>query len=245
MTFGFDKNKKRRTALKKLVVPVIFVWLAGAFGMSIYYDIQRKANCIEQEGFVKGWLWCETDPVSRMELSSNRIELFIRGLGWPVKMFQRKPALREASSTPSEVSETASGAVSADDGSSVASIATEEQFRSAMCALEEMPVEVRSNLRTTVRSYLQDRDATQMVRAVEVDDVPFHLSSCFKRHAVRTMSVRASDNDFKHFYALSERALILVLMLDAVSKISDEQRLKQVGTEARVEVQQRNEQYYQ
>lgn len=217
--------------MKKIVMPVIFVWIAGAFVMSIYYDIQRKSNCIEHEGFLKGWLWCKSDPVTRLEFSSNRIEMFVRGLGWPIRIFRRNPEQQGEEFAPATVN-------------SVAIIATEEQFRSAMCALTEMPREAREGLRLAVRAYLQDRDQAKMVQAIEADAVPFHLSDCFKRHAVRTMSVRNTEEDFKHFYNASERALLLTLMVDAVSKIADEQQTKKVGNEARVEIQQRNERYY-
>lgn len=218
--------------MKKIVMLVIVVWIAGAFIVSIYYDIQRKANCIEQEGFLKGWLWCKTDPVTRMEFSGNRIELFVRGLGWPIRIFQENP-------------EQQGEKFAAEPPESAASVATEEQFQSAMCALTEMPRETREELRHAVRQYLQDHDQAKMTRAIEIDEVPLHLSGCFKRYALRTMSSRATERDFKHFYDASERALLLTLMVDAVSKISNEQQTKKVGSEARLEIQKRNEQYYQ
>lgn len=217
--------------MKKIVMPVMFVWIAGASVMSVYYDIQRKSNCIEHEGFLKGWLWCKTDPVTRMEFSSNRMEMFVKGLGWPIRIFRGNPEQQGEEFAPAALN-------------SVAVVATEEQFRSAMCALTEMPRESRAELRHAVREYLQDRDQAKMIRAIEADAVPFHLSDCFKRHAVRTMSIRPTEEDFKHFYNASERALLLTLMVDAMSKIADEQQIKKVGNEARLEIQQRNERYY-
>lgn len=75
--------------MKRLVIPVIIIWIAGAFLASIYYDVQRTANCIEQEGFVKG-LWCKTDPITRIEFSSNRVELLVKGLSWPVRILPQR-----------------------------------------------------------------------------------------------------------------------------------------------------------
>ena len=194
--------------MKKLFVFVLVVWLAGAYIFSLYAQNEWRS------------------PRTMMEFSGNRIELFIRGLSWPLRIFGR-----DADSA---------GVAS----SSVAAIATQEQFSSAMCALTEMPASVREELRRAVRTYLQDRDQSKMVSAVEAEAVPFHLTKCFGTSAAQTMHTHTSREDFKHFYDASERALVLTLMLDAMRKMPNDQKLRELGDEARTEIQQRNEKYY-
>lgn len=194
--------------MKKLFIFVLVVWLGGAYISSLFPENEGRS------------------PRTMTEFSGNRIELFIRGLGWPLRIFGSDADSEDVAS------------------SSVAAIATDEQFSSAMCALTEMPVGVREDLRRAVRNYLQDRDQSKMVSAIEVDAVPFHLTKCFGTSAAQMMSTHSSREDFKHFYDASERALVLTLMLDAMRKIANDQKLRELGSEARIEIQQRNEKYY-
>lgn len=148
-----------------------------------------------------------------------------------------------ASPFPSEGAASASRAA-ANDRPQAAEVATEEQLRSAMCALEEMPAKARNSLRASMRSYLVKRDIAELSQAFEMDEIPFYLSKCFLTHATRTMSARDSKDDFAHFYDQSERAMRLILMIDVASKSRDEQSLSRIGTDGRMEVQRRNERYY-
>jgi len=219
--------------VKKFFVFLLVVWVAGAYISSL---------SLKGEG---------RNPRTMLEFSGNSIELFIRSLGWPLRILQSNANSQRAAAYPTASAGTdapfdlESNPVSRDTAAnSVAAVATEEQFSSAMCALTEMPRELRENLRSATRSYLQDRDESKMVLAIEVDEVPFHITRCFERHAARTISTRSSSEDLRHFYEASERALVLTLMLDATSKIVSDQQLKRIGNEARMEIQRRNEKYY-
>jgi curved DNA-binding protein CbpA len=128
--------------------------------------------------------------------------------------------------------------------SSIAMVATEEQFRSALCALTEMPTDTRAKLRTAASMYLQRQDEVALSTSFEIDEVPYHLSQCFQKHAVITFSMRKAKQDFRHFYDQSERAMRLILMVDATMSKGSEERTKELGRNARAEIQRRNERYY-
>lgn len=74
--------------IKTIITTLLTIWLVGAVVMEIYYDIERKSTCIRQEGFWKGWLWCSTDPKTSFEFSFQRAYFFLKGLAWPIKIFQ-------------------------------------------------------------------------------------------------------------------------------------------------------------
>lgn len=57
---------------------LLFVWVAGAIPAVFYQEFQRKAQCIQTEGWLKGWLWCSTDERG-FALSS-----IVRGSLWPI-----------------------------------------------------------------------------------------------------------------------------------------------------------------
>lgn len=83
--------------MKKIIKILLAIWLGGAIGMSIYYDIERKSTCIRQEGFWKGWLWCSTDPKTSFELSFQRMYFLLKGLAWPITIFLVEKEQVEAS----------------------------------------------------------------------------------------------------------------------------------------------------
>lgn len=83
--------------MKKIIMVLLAIWLGGAMGMSIYYDIERKSTCIRQEGFWKGWLWCSTDPKTSFELSFQRTYYLLKGFAWPITTFQVEKEQVEAS----------------------------------------------------------------------------------------------------------------------------------------------------
>ncbi|MBV1870869.1 MAG: hypothetical protein KUG76_08160 [Gammaproteobacteria bacterium] len=46
---------------KKIVMTLLFIWVMGGsiFGLNNYYSLKKQ--CIESEGFIKGWLYCSAE----------------------------------------------------------------------------------------------------------------------------------------------------------------------------------------
>lgn len=54
--------------------------------MACVYEYERRSECIQNEGLLKGLLWYETDAYSREEFSYNYMELVIKELRWPLQL---------------------------------------------------------------------------------------------------------------------------------------------------------------
>lgn len=75
---------KMTKILKILGLLVGLVWFVGAVAMTFVYEYDRRFECVQNEGWLKGLLWCETDYKSKEQLAVNHMGLFIKGLGWPL-----------------------------------------------------------------------------------------------------------------------------------------------------------------
>ncbi|SFQ02244.1 Sel1 repeat-containing protein [Nitrosomonas cryotolerans] len=62
-------------------------WFFGAAIMMCVYEIERKHECIDREGWVKGLFWCESDVISNSDMASRQLIFFIKGLSWPIELF--------------------------------------------------------------------------------------------------------------------------------------------------------------
>lgn len=58
------------------------VWATGALIASMYFDFDQRRQCIENEGWLKGWLWCSTE--TKVSFFGN----MLRGLVWPIDVYQ-------------------------------------------------------------------------------------------------------------------------------------------------------------
>lgn len=76
-----DSSTKKLGFLSLVGGLLLFVWIAGAIPAVFYHEFQRKAQCIQTEGWLKGWLWCSTDERG-FAMSS-----VIRGFLWPIGLF--------------------------------------------------------------------------------------------------------------------------------------------------------------
>lgn len=47
--------------LKKMGFLVLFLWIIGAFASGVINNYKVKKECIESEGFVKGWFFCRKE----------------------------------------------------------------------------------------------------------------------------------------------------------------------------------------
>jgi hypothetical protein len=65
----------------QVVVGVLFaIWFAGALIGGLYHNYTQKRQCIHDEGWLKGWLWCSTE--TRNTFANN----MLRGLIWPIDL---------------------------------------------------------------------------------------------------------------------------------------------------------------
>lgn len=67
--------------IKKMGSIAAVVWIFGAFisGLAHYYEL--KQDCIESEGWIKGWLMCS------QETRSSFTRSMLKGAAWPARVF--------------------------------------------------------------------------------------------------------------------------------------------------------------
>lgn len=75
-----EVDKKGMSALKMVAGVILLVWFAGAFIAGIYHNIVDKHECIQNEGWVKGLLWCSNHPQSAF------VGNMLRGVIWPIAL---------------------------------------------------------------------------------------------------------------------------------------------------------------
>jgi hypothetical protein len=73
-------------AIKMIALVLFFIWQCGALIGATYEQIQAKKECIKNQGFISGWLFCEYDWRGRIDAGFN----YIKHLGWPVTIFSSK-----------------------------------------------------------------------------------------------------------------------------------------------------------
>lgn len=71
-------TSQRGNALKVIVWVLVVVWITGTGITGMYYNYAQKRQCIQDEGWVKGWFWCSTE--TRYSFTFN----MLRGLLWPI-----------------------------------------------------------------------------------------------------------------------------------------------------------------
>lgn len=67
---------------------MLSIWLGGAVIMSGYYVFVDRRACVQNEGFVKGLLWCESQPKTKMGESAYALSNFVKGALWPLHLGQ-------------------------------------------------------------------------------------------------------------------------------------------------------------
>jgi hypothetical protein len=76
--------------IKGILTFLIAIWFLGAAGTSIYYKVDEKFDCIQNEGFFKGLLWCDESIKNKFDIANDQTSLFIRGLKWPLILFSKR-----------------------------------------------------------------------------------------------------------------------------------------------------------
>lgn len=73
----------------RILAGLIFsIWIGGAVIMTIFFTLSERVSCINNEGFVKGLLWCESQPRTRMEFSEHHTSNMLKGALWPLHLAQ-------------------------------------------------------------------------------------------------------------------------------------------------------------
>lgn len=71
---------QRGNALMGIIGLLVGVWIVGASITGLYNNYAQKQQCIQDEGWVKGWLWCST------EMRNTFLFNMFRGLTWPLEL---------------------------------------------------------------------------------------------------------------------------------------------------------------
>lgn len=128
---------------------------------------------------------------------------------------------------------------------SPAEVVTQEQIRSASCAMTAMPKPALDALLSATKTYLKSRDQIQLMRAFPADEVPTYIAKCFEIHAVATPKERTSNRDFAHFYDGSERALRLRLVIEVAKEQNQSvETIKKMNNQMNESLLRFNQEYY-
>jgi hypothetical protein len=78
---------KKGEVLRKLLAVALVIWLGGAIGMSVYYELRLRADCIDKEGLFKGIFWCDKQPMNPAGYLGTQTNFLFRGFAWPYFLF--------------------------------------------------------------------------------------------------------------------------------------------------------------
>jgi hypothetical protein len=73
--------------MKTIFYSIVAIWFTGAGVMTLIYEFDRKADCVKNEGAIKGMLWCDTDATTQFGIGVSHISMFIKGLLWPINIY--------------------------------------------------------------------------------------------------------------------------------------------------------------
>ena len=74
-------NTSQRRNFFQVIARLLFVaWIAGAVIAGMHHNYAQKRQCIQDEGWLKGWLWCSTE--TRNSFGFNMLQ----GLAWPIEV---------------------------------------------------------------------------------------------------------------------------------------------------------------
>lgn len=62
------------------------VWIGGALVSELVTRTERRADCVDREGWFKGLFWCSEDPSTPISQANDDVGLFFKSLLWPVKL---------------------------------------------------------------------------------------------------------------------------------------------------------------
>lgn len=80
---SFYRGSTLRGKLKIIGATILSVWLSGAVITGVVAEIERRHDCIRDEGLIKGLYWCKTDSFERDGGYARQV---INGLRWPFSL---------------------------------------------------------------------------------------------------------------------------------------------------------------
>lgn len=82
--------------MKKILAAILTLWLGGAIVVSVYYELKLRVDCIKDEGLLKGFFWCDKQPMNPGGYFWMQTNFLVRGFAWPYFLFS------SSEGTPSE-----------------------------------------------------------------------------------------------------------------------------------------------
>jgi hypothetical protein len=74
-------------AVKGILSFALFIWMVGVVVSAFSYEFDRKQLCVQQQGWFKGVLWCDTDSLTAVGQSLGHINNILKGMAWPYRKF--------------------------------------------------------------------------------------------------------------------------------------------------------------
>ena len=74
-------------AVKGILSLALLIWMVGAVVSALSYEFDRKQLCVQQQGWFKGMLWCDTDSLTAAGQSLSHLSNMLKGMAWPYRKF--------------------------------------------------------------------------------------------------------------------------------------------------------------
>lgn len=74
-------------AVKGILSLALLIWMVGAVVSALSYEFDRKQLCVQQQGWFKGMLWCDTDSLTAAGQSIGHLSNMLNGMAWPYRIF--------------------------------------------------------------------------------------------------------------------------------------------------------------
>lgn len=73
-------SRQSGNALQLVGGALLAIWISDAFIAGLYHNYAQKRQCIQDDGWLKGWLWCSTETRNTFTFNT------LRGLIWPIEI---------------------------------------------------------------------------------------------------------------------------------------------------------------
>lgn len=73
--------------MKKILAAILTIWLGGAIVVSVYYELKLRVDCVKEEGLLKGFFWCDKQPLNPTGYVWMQTSFLVRGFAWPYFLF--------------------------------------------------------------------------------------------------------------------------------------------------------------
>lgn len=75
---------------------LVAIWFIGFIFLKIQQPIEKRISCVEEEGFWKGFFWCEKTPKTKPEFIAENSQEWMNAVLWPILIIQKpKPEEKE------------------------------------------------------------------------------------------------------------------------------------------------------